>query len=209
LLCVYGCIAMPKIVIDREIERLNCLVPSQLRDAIAIAIDPIVGNDRAIAVQRIDRHRCQIQIDPRRWHSLSIDLRNLLFWHEIAKIENGSIWSDRSMYIALGAGLGIASIDLFAQNIGLLATSLLVAGLAGFRLYQKHLGEENLRRLTAADRGAIELAVEFGYERSIARELLQLAIQTTYRQTQNRFSRDRNATRMQVLSLTSDNYQKT
>jgi hypothetical protein len=128
-------------------------------------------------------------------------VRNLLFWHEVARIKTGAIGSDRSKYIAITTGLGIASIELFTQNIGLLATSLLVAGLAGFRLYQKHVGERYLQRLTAADRDAIDLAVEFGYDREIARELLEAAIQTTARTATSKLSRDRSAARLQVLSL--------
>jgi Protein of unknown function (DUF3318) len=134
-------------------------------------------------------------------NSVNIDVRNLLFWHEVARIKTGAIGSDRSKYIAITTGLGIASIELFTQNIGLLATSLLVAGLAGFRLYQKHVGERYLQRLTAADRDAIDLAVEFGYDREIARELLEAAIQTTARTATSKLSRDRSAARLQVLSL--------
>jgi hypothetical protein len=101
----------------------------------------------------------------------------------------------------MAAGVSIASIDLFAQNIGLLTTSLLVVGLASFRLYQRHIGEHHLQQLTTADREAIELAVEFGYDRDIACDLLKAAIKTTTSHSPNRFSRDRSATRLQVLSL--------
>lgn len=59
----------------------------------------------------------------------------------------------------------------------MLVAALLVAGLASFRLYQKYLGEQNLRKLTTADRAAIDLAVEFGCERQMAREILRSAIQ--------------------------------
>jgi Protein of unknown function (DUF3318) len=189
----------PKIAIKQEIERLKLLIPDELQAAIEIESVNIV-NPQLIASRSIQNRRCQIQIDLLRWQSLELDVRNLLFWHEVARIHNGSIGSDRSIYMSIVAGLSIASLDLFTQNIGLLTTSLLVAGLAGFRLYQKYIGEENLQRLTAADREAIELAIKFGYERQIARELLKLAIQTT-RKAQNRLNRDRSATRLQVLSL--------
>ncbi len=196
---MYPVIATAKIPIMPEIERLKLSIPDELQDVIEIEL--VTGKSDLITTHRTERRRCQIQIDSRRWLALSTDIRNLLFWHQVARIQNGSIWSDRSIYISIAAGLGIAALDLFTQNIGLLTTSLLVAGLAGFRLYQKHLGEENLQRLTAADRDAIELAVKFGYERSTARKLLELAIKADLRQTRNRFNRDRDAARLQVLSL--------
>jgi hypothetical protein len=96
----------------------------------------------------------------------------------------------------------MGSLDLYADNIGLMATSLLVAGLASFRLYQKYMGEENLQRLTAIDRDAIELAIRCGYDGDTARKLLTLAIQSTARQRKYRFSRNRDAARLQVLSIT-------
>ncbi len=194
-------VATPQIAPQQEVERLKLLIPNELHGAIEICSASPVDR-QSIATHRIKHHRCQIQLNFLRWQTLDLDLRNLLFWHEIARIKTGSIGSDRSIYMSIGVGLSIASIDLFTHNIGLLTTSLLVAGLAAFRLYQKYLGEENLRKFTTADREAIELAVKFGYERSTARELLKLAIQNTSRQTQTSFTRDRDAVRLQVLALT-------
>jgi Protein of unknown function (DUF3318) len=193
-------IATPKIVGKQEIERLKLLIPIELRDVIDLAVSTDVRGS-LIETHRIKDRRCQIRIDLLRWRSLDLDLQNLLFWHEVARIKNAAIESNRSEYIAITTGLGIASIDLFAQNIGLLATSLLVAGLASFRLYQQNIGEQSLQRLTTADRDAIELAVRFGYDRSTACELMVLAIQTNISQTQRKFSRNRFAARLQVLSL--------
>jgi Protein of unknown function (DUF3318) len=193
-------IATPNIVRGQEVERLTRSIPPQLSDLVEIELFAKVRSP-LIVTHRIERSRFQIQIDLIYWQSLDIDLRNLLFWHEIAKIQNGAIGSDRSEYIAITVGLSIASIDLFAQNVGLLATSLLVAGVASFRLYQKRMGEEHLLLLTTADRCAIELAVQHGYDRSTAHELLKSAIKITTNRTKNRFDRDRSATRLQVLSL--------
>jgi Protein of unknown function (DUF3318) len=193
-------VAIPNIANRQEIERLRLLIPDRLKHVIEVT-SSVDLQSQSIFVQRREHHCCQIQIDSIQWHGLDIDVRNLLFWHEVARIDNGSIRSDRSEYMAISISLGIAALDLFTQNIGLLTTSLLVAGLAGFRLYQKHLGEQNLQRLTTADRDAIELAVKFGYERSTARDLLTLAIQITSRRSHGKFSRDRSATRLQVISL--------
>ena len=183
----------------QEIDRLKLLIPEPIRAEIDIDLSPIERS--LMMVRRNPSRRWQIQIDSRSWESIDIDVRNLLFWHEIARIQSGSIGSDRSAYLAIVTGLGIASIDLFTDNIGMLAAALLVSGLAGFRLYQKYLGEQNLRRLTMADREAIELAVAFGYQRQIARELLKTALQITMRKSRYKFRRDRCAARLQVLAL--------
>ena len=186
--------------IDREIARLKIMIPDGVQDLVEIELLS-TAKGLLIATHKIDRCCCQIQIDSSRWQSLDTDLRNLLFWHEIAKIQNGAVQSDRGIYIAMAVGMSIASLDLFAQNIGLLTTSLLIAGSASFRLYQRHIGEHSLQQLTTADRDAIELAVQFGYDREIACDLLKAAIHTTTSRSPNRLSRDRSATRLQVLSL--------
>jgi Protein of unknown function (DUF3318) len=193
-------ISRPKATHKSELNRLKLLIPPPLQEA--IEIEPATQVDRPlITTHRIEDRRCQIQIDVLSWQSLDIDVRNLLFWHEIARIQTGSVSLDRSEYIAVFAGLGIASIDLVTENIGMLAAALVVAGLASFRLYQKYLGEQNLRKLTTADRDAIDLAVEFGYDRQMAREILRSAIQYVMKKSRHRWERDRGAARIQVLSL--------
>jgi Protein of unknown function (DUF3318) len=185
---------------NREIDRLKSLVPDPWQWAIEIAPSTDI-NSPAIVTQRIANRRYLISIDRLRWYTLDLDTRNLLFWHEIAHIQNGTIENPRSSYITLMMGLGIALIDLPIQNIGILAAALLIAGLAAFRLYQKSLGEGNLQDLTTADRDAIALAVEFGYDRATATKLMTAAIVTLRKQTKNKLMRDRYATRLQVLSI--------
>jgi hypothetical protein len=123
-----------------------------------------------------------------------------------SRIDNGSICLHRSTYSTLAASLGLGLIDLPTQNIGMLVSALLIAGLAGYKLYQTQMGEQHLRQLTTADRDAIDFAVEFGYERQTACELLKSAIS----QTQKLLSRSgirstRYAARLQVLSLSLGN----
>jgi hypothetical protein len=185
-----------------EITRLKSLIPDRLQQTVQIecSIDP---QPKLLVTRRIARDLCLIQFDLRRWQSLDLDLRNLLFWHELARIDNGSICCHRSTYITLAASLGLGCIDLPTQNIGMLVSALLIAGLAGYKLYQNQLGEQHLRQLTTADRDAIDFAVEFGYDRQMASELLKSAIS----QTQTKlFSRSgihstRYAARLQVLNL--------
>ncbi len=195
-------IATPRIVKNQEIERLKSLIPNDLKDTIDLTI-PTEARSQLIQAHRTKDRRCQIQIDLRTWQSLDLDLRNLLFWHEVARVQNAAIESNRAAYLTIAAGLGIAAIDLLAPNssIGLLVAALLIAGLAGFRLYQQTIGEQSLQRLTTADRAAIDLAVRFGYDRSTACELMILAIQTNRSHTPHKFNRQQFATRLQVLAL--------
>lgn len=180
-----------------EIQRLRALIPPRLHKL--GKIDLVMGaTAKLLVTRRLERDRWLMQIDLRQWQSLTEDLQNLLFWHELARIEHGSIASCRSTYFTLFIGLGIGVIDLPTQNIGILASALLIAGLAGFRIYQDRWGERHLRQLTTADRAAIELAVEFGYDRATARELLKSAL------NQTKSSGDRSTrytARLQVLSL--------
>jgi Protein of unknown function (DUF3318) len=193
-------VAVRNVASQQELKRLRRLVPERLQDDIEIEPSTKIKR-RLMTVQIVPGGRDRIQIDLIEWSSLNIDIRNLLFWHEIARIESGAIGSDRSAYVSIFAGLSIASIDLVTNNIGMLAAALLVSGLSGFRLYQKYLGEQHLRRLTTADRAAIDLAVAYGYDRQIAVELLRSAIQLMMRKSRYRFRRDCYATRLQVLAL--------
>jgi hypothetical protein len=193
-------VAVRNVASQQELKRLRRLVPERLQDDIEIEPSTQIKR-RLMTVQIVPGGRDRIQIDLIEWSSLNIDIRNLLFWHEIARIEAGAIGSDRSAYVSIFAGLSIASIDLVTDNIGMLAAALLVSGLSGFRLYQKYLGEQHLRRLTTADRAAIDLAVAYGYDRQIAVELLRSAIQLMMRKSRYRFRRDCYATRLQVLAL--------
>ncbi len=181
----------------KEISRLRSLIPAHLQDL--VKIDRVAPPElELLRTKRVTRSQYAIAIDWQRWQYLNVDLRNLLFWHELARIKNGAIVSLRATYITIVAGLSLSLIDLPTQNIGMLVASLSIAGLAGFRLYQQKFGEEYLRQLTTADRDAIDLAVEFGYDRSTARELLKSAL------SQTQAAKDRStryAARLQVLSL--------
>jgi hypothetical protein len=186
----------------REIQRLQSLIPDRMQSFVQI-LQSTKLQPKSIETRRIDRNLCAIVIDLQRWQTLDLDLRNLLFWHELARINNGSITSARSTYITLITALGIGLIDLPTQNIGMLVAALLIAGLAGFRLYQHRFGEQHLRQLTTADRAAIELAAEFGYDRSAACELLKSAISQTQTRLLSATAKrsTRSAARLQVLSL--------
>jgi hypothetical protein len=193
-------VATPESVGIREIERLGYLIPTRMRSYVDLSIGKVAG-DKLITTQRIDNRRCQILVEILTWQSLDVDCRNLLFWHEIARIQNSSITSNRSEYRTIAVSLLLGIVDIATQNVGILAASLLVAGLSGFRLYQKQMGEWSLQKLTAADQGAIGLAQDFGYDPLLAKKLLTTAILTLQKQSSSRFLQDRYLARLQVLDL--------
>jgi hypothetical protein len=187
-----------------KITRLKSLIPDRLQQTVQIecSIDAL---QKLLVTRRINRDRYLIQLDGRKWQSLDLDLQNLLFWHELARIDNGSICCHRSTYITIAASLGLGCIDLPTQNIGILVSVLLIAGLAGYKLYQHQLGEQHLRQLTTADRDAIDFAVAFGYDRQMAYELLKSAISQTQTKLSSRsgIHSTRYAARLQVLNLSA------
>jgi len=72
-----------------------------------------------------------------------MDQRNLLFWHEVARIQNDTILKMVGM-AALAIGLGGVG-ELWVQDGLLLLLALALCGVSGYRLYQKNNGESRLK----------------------------------------------------------------
>ena len=76
-----------------ELQRLKSLLPPENESWVfieaAAAIDPPL-----ITLEEIGRDEVEIQIDLEEWDNFAIDHRNLLFWHEVGKIQNDSIPRD-------------------------------------------------------------------------------------------------------------------
>ena len=95
-----------------ELQRLKSLLPPENESWVfieaAAAIDPPL-----ITLEEIGRDEVEIQIDLDEWDNFAIDHRNLLFWHEVGKIQNDTIPSDGWEMAALAAisqpSLGIVS----------------------------------------------------------------------------------------------------
>lgn len=111
-----------------------------------------------IKPSKIEQDKYAIQIDLIHWEQLNLDQRNLLFWHEVAQIQNQMICQTHWERLALGIGLGASLMEVVSQNVVMLSAYLLVVGVVAYQLYQHHWGEKSLRRSTAADQGAIILA---------------------------------------------------
>ena len=124
----------------------------------AAAIDPPL-----ITLEEIGRDEVEIQIDLDEWDNFAIDHRNLLFWHEVGKIQNDTIPRDGWEMAALAIGLGGAIGELWVQDGLLLLLALCLSSFAGYRLYLKNNSEKKLQDAIYADERAIDIACRFGY----------------------------------------------
>jgi len=145
-----------------ELQRLKSLLPPENESWVfveaAAAIDPPLKT-----LEEIGRDEVEIQIDLDEWDNFAIDHRNLLFWHEVGKIQNDAIPRDGWEMAALAIGLGGAIGELWVQDGLLLLLALGLSSFAGYRLYLKNNSEKKLQDAFYADERAIDLACRFGY----------------------------------------------
>jgi len=156
----------------------------------AAAIDPPL-----ITLEEIGRDEVEIQIDLDEWDNFAIDHRNLMFWHEVGKIQNDTIPRDGWEMAALAIGLGGAIGELWVQDGLLLLLALGLSSFAGYRLYLKNNSEKKLQDAIYADERAIDLACRFGYSipnayKSLGGALKEL-IEKTRKKKKRSFFEDR------------------
>ena len=177
-----------------ELQRLKSLLPPENESWVfveaAAAIDPPL-----ITLEEIGRDEVEIQIDLDEWDNFAIDHRNLLFWHEVGKIQNDTIPRDGWEMAALAIGLGGAIGELWVQDGLLLLLALGLSSFAGYRLYLKNNSEKKLQDAIYADERAIDLACRFGYSipnayKSLGGALKEL-IDKTRRKKKRSFFEDR------------------
>ena len=177
-----------------ELQRLKSLLPPENESWVfieaAAAIDPPL-----ITLEEIGRDEVEIQIDLEEWENYAIDHRNLLFWHEVGKIQNDAIPRDGWEMAALAIGLGGAIGELWVQDGLLLLLALGLSGFAGYRLYIKNNSEKRLQDAIFADERAIDLACRFGYSipnayKSLGGALKEL-IEKTRKKKKRTFFEDR------------------
>ena len=177
-----------------ELQRLKNLLPPENESWVfieaAAAIDPPL-----ITLEEIGRDEVEIQIDLDEWENFAIDHRNLLFWHEVGKIQNDSIPRDGWEMAALAIGLGGAIGELWVQDGLLLLLALGLSSFAGYRLYLKNNSEKKLQDAIFADERAIDLACRFGYSipnayKSLGGALKEL-IEKTRKKKKRSFFEDR------------------
>jgi len=177
-----------------ELQRLKSLLPPENESWVfieaAAAIDPPL-----LTLEEIGRDEVEIQIDLDEWDNYAIDHRNLLFWHEVGKIQNDTIPRDGWEMAALAIGLGGAIGELWVQDGLLLLLALGLSSFAGYRLYIKNNSEKKLQDAIFADERAIDLACRFGYSipnayKSLGGALKEL-IEKTRKKKKRSFFEDR------------------
>jgi len=177
-----------------ELQRLKSLLPPENESWVfveaAAAIDPPL-----ITLEEIGRDEVEIQVDLDECDNFAIDHRNLLFWHEVGKIQNDTIPRDGWEMAALAIGLGGAIGELWVQDGLLLLLALGLSSFAGYRLYLKNNSEKKLQDAIYADERAIDLACRFGYSipnayKSLGGALKEL-IEKTRKKKKRSFFEDR------------------
>lgn len=181
-----------------EIRRLKNILPPELQSWVTVE-KTIEVNPTLIRSEEIGKDQVEIQIDLIRWEQLAMDQRNLLFWHEVARIQNDTIPRDGWEMAALAIGLGGAVGELWVQDGLLLVLALALCGVSGWRLYQKNNGDKSLKEAIDADEKALTLATRFGYTLPNAYKSLGSALKTLIEQTSKKTQRAKYEARLQAL----------
>ena len=186
-----------------ELQRLKSLLPPENESWVfieaAAAIDPPL-----ITLEEIGSDEVEIQIDLEEWDNYAIDHRNLLFWHEVGKIQNDAIPRDGWEMAALAIGLGGAIGELWVQDGLLLLLALGLSGFAGYRLYLKNNSEKRLQDAIFADERAIDLACRFGYSIPNAYKSLGGALKELIEKTRKKKKRSIFEDRLEALRKSAE-----
>ncbi|WP_019507660.1 DUF3318 domain-containing protein [Pleurocapsa sp. PCC 7319] len=181
-----------------ELRRLKTLLPPELQSWVIVEGSTEV-NPPLIRSEEIGKDEIEIQIDLGKWDSLAIDQRNLLFWHEVARVQNDTIPKEGWEMAALAIGLGGAVGELWVQDGLLLLLALSLCGISGYRLWQKNSSEKTIAEAIEADEKAIALATRFGYSLPNAYKSLGSALKTLIEMTPSRRKRKKYEERLQAL----------
>ena len=186
-----------------ELQRLKGLLPPENQSWVfveaAAAVDPPL-----ITLEEIGRDEVEIQIDLDQWEDLAQDHKNLLFWHEVGRIQNDTIPRDRWEMAALPIGLGGAIGELWVQDGLLLLMALGLSGFAGYRLYLKNNSEKRLQDAIFADERAIDLACRFGYSVPNAYKSLGGALKELIEKTRKKKKRSIFEDRLEALRKSAE-----
>lgn len=181
-----------------ELRRLKTLLPPELQSWVIVEGSTEV-NPPLVRSEEIGKDEIEIQIDLAKWDSLAIDQRNLLFWHEVARVQNDTIPKEGWEMAALAIGLGGAVGELWVQDGLLLLLALSLCGISGYRLWQKNSSEKTITEAIEADEKAIVLATRFGYSLPNAYKSLASALRSLIEMTPSRRKRKKYEERLQAL----------
>lgn len=186
-----------------ELRRLKSLLPPELQSWVMVEGSTEV-NPPLIRCEEIGKDSVEIQIDLPKWDQLAIDQRNLIFWHEVARVQNDTIPRDGWEMAALAIGLGGAVGELWVQDGLLLVLALALCGVSGWRLYQKNNSDRTMSEAYEADEKAIALATRFGYTLPNAYKSLGSALKTLVEQTPSKRQRSKYEARLQALKRSAN-----
>lgn len=186
-----------------ELRRLRTLLPPELQSWVNVEGTTEV-NPPLIYTEEVGRDQVEILIDLVKWDQLALDQRNLLFWHEVARIQNDTISKDGWEMAALAVGLGGAVGELWVQDALLLILALALSGVSGYRLYQKNNGQKQLREMIEADEKAIALATRFNYTLPNAYKSLGSALKTLIELSPNKRQRSKYEARLAALKRSAN-----
>jgi Protein of unknown function (DUF3318) len=181
-----------------ELRRLRGLLPPELQSWVSVEATTAV-NPPLIACEEIGKDEVEVQIDMVKWEQLATDQRNLLFWHEVGRIQNDTIPRDGWEMAALAIGLGGAVGELWVQDGLLLVLAMALCGVSGWRLWQKNNNEKTVKELIEADDRAIAMATRFGYSVPNAYKSLGSALKTLIEQSPKKKLRSRYESRLDAL----------
>jgi len=181
-----------------ELRRLRTLLPPELQSWVSVEGTTAV-NPPLITCEEIGKDEVEVQIDMVKWEQLALDQRNLLFWHEVARIQNDTIPKDGWEMAALAIGLGGAVGELWVQDGLLLVLALALCGVSGWRLWQKNNNEKVMKELIEADDKAIALAQRFGYTLPNAYKSLGSALKALIEQSPKKRLRSKYEARLDAL----------
>lgn len=168
---------------DSELQRLRNLLPDSLQGKVLVdaALRPL---PEAIRCGENPRGWMAIEIETSQWLKLTHDQRDLLFWHQVARIQTGTAPKERWERAALFLGLGGMIGELWVQDGILFGLCLGLASVSGYLLYRGQR-KQGWPALVEADREAIRLAMQSGYTRTQAVTSLTSALQALRNQTRS------------------------
>ncbi len=181
-----------------ESRRLQELLPPELQAWVKII--PADGvRPPLITCEEAGGDEVVILIDMLRWERIAQDQANLLFWHEVARIQNDTVPRDGWEIAALAVGLGGAVGELWVQNGVLFMAALAICGVAGFQLWRRGTSKKDLKSLIEADQGAIKLAVRSGYSLPTAYKSLGSSLKILLNESKKGRARKQIETRLEAL----------
>jgi len=181
-----------------ELRRLRSLLPPELQSWVTVEAATDV-TPPLITSEELGKDQVEVQIDLAKWESFALDQRNLLFWHEVGRIQNDTIPRDGWEMAALAIGLGGAIGELWVQDGLLLMLALTLCGFSGWRLYKRNNPIKAVEESIEADERAIAIATRFGYTLPNAYKSLGSALKTLIEQTPKKRKRDQYIKRLDAL----------